>query len=210
VSASEFWEDRYSTAPAVWSGRVNESLARVAVALAPGRALDLGCGEGADALWLARRGWQVTAVDISVTALERGRAAALKAGLPPERIEWVAADLATWQPEETFDLVSACFLQSPVPIPRSQILRRAADVVAPSGSLLVISHAAPPPWAKNPENHDVLGPAEELTALGLDTHQWAVVQAEVRERLTTGPDGQQATVSDTVVRARRHSATPPR
>lgn len=203
MTAADFWEQRYASAP-VWSGRVNQTLAEVARGLVVGSALDLGCGEGADAIWLARAGWQVTAVDIATTALERGRAAAEVARVPSGRIEWVAADLASWQPETTYDLVSACFLQSPVSLPRTEILRRAATAVAPGGSLLIISHAEPPPWAAEHNHHaDFLGPAEEVAALGLDSRDWDVVLAEVRERDATSPDGQPALLKDSVVRARR-------
>ncbi len=203
MTAADFWEQRYASAR-VWSGRVNQTLAEVARGLVVGSALDLGCGEGGDAIWLARAGWQVTAVDISTTALERGRAAAEVARVPSGRIEWVAADLASWQPETTYDLVSACFLQSPVTMPRTEILRRAAAAVAPGGSLLIISHAEPPPWAAEHHHHaDFLGPAEEVAALGLDSRDWDVVLAEVRERDATSPDGQPALLKDSVVRAHR-------
>jgi SAM-dependent methyltransferase len=205
VTTADFWEQRYASAQ-VWSGRVNQTLAEVARGLVVGSALDLGCGEGGDAIWLARAGWQVTAVDISTRALERGRAAAEAARVPSGRIEWVAADLASWQPSGTYDLVSACFLQSPVSLPRTDILRRAATAVAPGGSLLIISHAEMPPWANEHHHHepaDFLGPAEEVAALGLDSRDWDVVLAEVRERDAMGPDGASARLKDSVVRARR-------
>jgi 2-polyprenyl-3-methyl-5-hydroxy-6-metoxy-1,4-benzoquinol methylase len=204
VTTADFWEQRYASTQ-VWSGRVNQTLAEVARGLVVGSALDLGCGEGGDAIWLARAGWQVTAVDISTNALERGRAAADAARVPSGRIEWVAADLASWQPAGTYDLVSACFLQSPVSLPRTEILRRAATAVAPGGSLLIISHAEMPPWASehHHEHADFLGPAEEVAALGLDSRDWDVVLAEVRERDAVGPDGASARLKDSVVRARR-------
>ncbi|MBN9106116.1 MAG: methyltransferase domain-containing protein [Propionibacteriaceae bacterium] len=204
MTTADFWEQRYASTQ-VWSGRVNQTLAEVARGLVVGSALDLGCGEGGDAIWLARAGWQVTAVDISTNALERGRAAAEAARVPSGRIEWVAADLASWRPAGTYDLVSACFLQSPVSLPRTEILRRAATAVAPGGSLLIISHAEMPPWANDHhhEHADFLGPAEEVAALGLDSRDWDVVLAEVRERDAVGPDGASARLKDSVVRARR-------
>ena len=215
MTAADFWEQRYAQRSQVWSGGVNKTLAALARGLVVGTALDLGCGEGGDAIWLARAGWQVTAIDIATTALDRGRPAAADAHVPPGRIEWVAADLATWQPASTYDLVSACFLQSPVSMPRTEILRRAASAVAPGGSLVIISHAEPPPWAVNHDHDDgpvwssdhhhagMLGPAEEVAALGLDSPDWDVVLAEVRERDAVGPDGQEARLKDSVVRARR-------
>lgn len=98
---TEFWETRYLTNRGehgqMWSGRVNAAVEHEVGALTPGTALDLGCGEGADALWLAAHGWTVTALDISATALAVGTRKAARAGLA-ERITWVHADLATWSP----------------------------------------------------------------------------------------------------------------
>src|SRR5689334_23917491 len=96
LDSTAFWEDRYSGVEQAWSGRVNQVLADVAAGLSPGRALDLGCGEGADAIWLAQRGWQVTGVDISPTAIARAQRAAEGAAIPSGRIRWHAHDLATW------------------------------------------------------------------------------------------------------------------
>ena len=119
---AEFWEARYSGSDGVWSGRVNPTMAEVAADLPPGRALDLGCGEGGDVLWLAERGWQVTGVDISPTAVARGRAAAAAAGLPEGQVRFVADDLASFAADGEYDLVTACFLQSPVELNRSGAL----------------------------------------------------------------------------------------
>jgi SAM-dependent methyltransferase len=200
----EFWEDRYGRSQ-VWSGRANQVLVEVAAGLTPGRALDLGCGEGGDALWLAQHGWQVTAIDISATAVERGRAAAEAAGVGEGQIEWIARDLADWTGAADFDLVSAFFLQSPVHLDRAQILREAAAAVAPGGHLLLVSHAAAPPWATqlHAHHHDFPTPAGELEALDLAEGEWEVRVAEVRSRHATGPDGQPADLEDTIVLARR-------
>ena len=94
-----FWDERYRSQHRVWSGRPGEVLVELTSDLPAGRALDAGCGEGADAVWLAGRGWRVTAVDLSSVALARGaeEAAALGNGLA-DRIEWVHADLTTWSP----------------------------------------------------------------------------------------------------------------
>jgi SAM-dependent methyltransferase len=207
MTAAEFWEDRYAGRPQVWSGRANPVLADLVGDVPPGRALDLGCGEGGDAIWLALGGWQVTAVDISTIAVERGRLAAREAGVPDGRIAWQAQDLATWRPEAQYDLVSAFFLHSPVELPRGEILRRAAAAVAPGGRLLVVAHAAPPPWW-NPEDHghrheDLPTPAEELDTLDLRAGEWDVLLAETRPRPATAPDGQPAELLDGVVLVRR-------
>jgi len=203
MTAAQFWEERYAGRQ-VWSGKVNAAMAAVVAELPVGRALELGCGEGGDALWLAEKGWQVTAVDISSTAIERGRAMAAERGLA-ERIEWVAADLAEWAPTGAFDLVTASFLQSPLELQRVEILRKAADAVAPGGHLLLVSHAAAPPWASGLQHGHAAfpQPATELALLGLPAVGWQIVVAEVRRRAATGPDGTPAELDDTVVLVRR-------
>src|ERR671937_581649 len=109
ADAKQHWEEHYSDRDRVWSGRVNARLAEVASALEPGSALDLGCGEGADAVWLAERGWHVVAVDISDTALQRAGTAADARGVS-DRIAFVQRDLSDGFPDGTFDLISAQFL----------------------------------------------------------------------------------------------------
>ena len=89
-SAAEIWESRYADSDRVWTGKVNGVLADIAGALAPGNALDLGCGEGGDAVWLAQQGWHATGVDLSPTAVERGRRAAQSAGIPASALNLVA------------------------------------------------------------------------------------------------------------------------
>ena len=145
MTAEQFWEERYTRQERVWSGRPNQILVSEVEGLAPGVALDLGCGEGADAVWLAK-GWRVVAVDISTTALQRGAKHAEDAGVA-DRIDWQAQDLAQWRPDRDFDLVSAQFLQSPIAFPREDILRAAASAVGSGGTLLIVGHAALPPWA---------------------------------------------------------------
>lgn len=209
-----FWEHRYADSPQVWSGRVNQVMAEIAEGLTVGRALDLGCGEGGDSLWLAQRGWDVTGVDISATAIERARTAAVAAGIAAGRLHLVAADLGTWRPATDFDLVSACFLQSPVTLDRSQILRSAAATIATGGHLLVVSHAAAPPWASGLSGHEghqgghehatFLTPQEELAALDLPETDWEALIVETRRRTATGPDGNSALLDDAVVLLRRN------
>ena len=205
-----FWERLYGAHP-VWSGRVNPTLAAVAASWAPGRSLDLGCGEGGDVLWLAERGWDAAGIDLSPTAIARAREAAEGRGVAGEhglgRARFAVGDLAEWAEgdagEGEFDLVTASFLQSPVTLPRERILRAAARRVAPGGRLLVIAHAAPPPWAGGGHGPgDFPTPEGELSALGLDPARWEA-RAEVRERDAVGPDGATGRLSDTVVVARR-------
>ena len=201
VAPADFWEDRYAGSDTVWSGRVNHTFAEVAATLTPGTALEFGCGEGADAIWLAERGWQVTGIDISPTAVRRATAASAAAGLGADRLRFVASDLADWSDDGAYDLVTASFLHSPVSFDRTAALRQAAARVRPGGDLLVVSHAAAPPWADLPSDHDhhFLTPAEEVGALALDPEDWRVLLAEVRSRPATGPDGQQALLDDSVI-----------
>lgn len=204
-TAAEFWEERYSSADAVWSGRVNRALADIAPTLTPGTALDLACGEGGDAIWLAKHGWNVTGVDISPTAAARATAAGQAEGVG-ERVMFEAGDLSTWEPKQGFDLVTSAFLHSwPAPIPREAILRRAAEFVAPGGHLLIIAHAEAPPWA-NPTmraERRFPTPESELEALALDPAEWQVIISELRSRDATGPDGTTGVLVDSVVLAQR-------
>ncbi|MGO1507643.1 MAG: class I SAM-dependent methyltransferase [Microbacterium sp.] len=203
VAPADFWEERYAGTDRVWSGRVNRVLADVAATLEPGRALDLGCGEGGDVVWLAEHGWDATGIDISPTAIARATAAAEAAGLT--RARFLVADLST-VPEGAYDLVTASFLHSPVELPRQEILRQAAARVAPGGHLLITSHAGFPPWSNVPDGHEhrFLTPQEELEELALDPALWDVVLAETRPRDATGPDGETATLDDAIVLIRRH------
>ena len=205
VATAEFWEERYAGSDGVWSGRVNHTLAAVAATLAPGTALEVGCGEGADAIWLAERGWQVTGIDISPTAVRRATEAAAMTGVDPDRVRFVAAGVAEAAVDDTYDLVTASFLHSPAEVDRTAALRRASDRVHPGGHLLVISHASAPPWADVQPGHDhhFLTPPEELEALALDPASWQTLIAEVRSRPTTTPDGREAEIDDSVILLQR-------
>lgn len=200
----EHWEDRYRDA-AVWSGNPNATLVDVAAELTPGRALDLGCGEGADAIWLAQQGWAVTGIDISPTAVERARAAATEQGLDASSVRFDAADLSDWVPHEPVDLVAATFLHSNVELPRTDILRRVAQHVIPGGHVLVISHAEPPPWADLSHHaaHDFPTPEQELAELELDQDAWRAVIVETRTRAATSPDGEPVQLTDGVLLVQR-------
>jgi SAM-dependent methyltransferase len=199
---AEFWEARYAGTGQVWSGRANRAMVDVVSSLPAGRALDLGCGEGGDAIWLAQHGWRVTGVDVSLTAIARARDAAEAAGVPADHIRFLAADLGSWREDgnpSPYDLVTASFLHSPVEIPRADILRHAASLVAPGGHLLILSHASAPPWSAHQHDYRFLTPTEEIDALDLPVSEWTVRIAETRAREATGPDGQRATMDDVVV-----------
>lgn len=195
-----FWESLYGEREQVWSGKVNPTLAREVADVPAGRALDLGCGEGGDALWLAERGWTVTAVDISQTALARASAEATRRGLA---VDWQLHDLAEGLPSGPFDLVSAQFFQSPIVLPREEVLRRAADELATAGLLLVVGHAAAPPWSTHRPDPALMPSAAQVVA-ALDLGEaFEVVKADDVLRPATGPDGQQAELLDSVVLVRR-------
>jgi SAM-dependent methyltransferase len=199
--AQHFWEQHYAGTDRVWSGRVNARLAEVAADLTPGRALDLGCGEGADAIWLAEHGWQVVAVDVAETALRRASSAA-RARNVLGRIDFQRHDLSRSFPDGTFDLVSAQYLHSPVHLARDAVLRRAAARVKPGGVLLIVDHGAPPPWSQHRE-HDLPGIEDVLASLSPDPQRWQRVRAESAERETIGPDGRPATLTDNIIVLRR-------
>jgi SAM-dependent methyltransferase len=202
TAAEAFWEDRYRGQGRVWSGRANPVLVDVVTPLLPGRALDLGCGEGGDAVWLAQRGWHVTAVDISTTALRRTVEHATEAGVA-DRVGVARHELGATFPDGEFDLVSAQFLQSPVELARDAVLRRATAAVAPGGLLLVVEHGAVPPWGEGHHHHVFPTPDETLAALDLAPGAWEVERLGSPERVATGPGGQHGVLVDNVVAVRR-------
>jgi 2-polyprenyl-3-methyl-5-hydroxy-6-metoxy-1,4-benzoquinol methylase len=197
--AEEFWEQFYGDRPQVWSGRPNAVLVEEISGLTPGTALDLGCGEGADAIWLAEQGWQVTAADISQAAIDRAAEHAATAGVA-DRITWARHDFSQSIPTGLFDLVSAHFLHSPVDDPRDSALPAAVAAVGSGGTLLVVSHEAVP-W----HEHMVFPTAEEvLDSLAVDPAEWTVERLGSRPRRAKTPDGVEVDVRDSVVRVRRH------
>lgn len=131
------WDRRYSDRPLLWSAGPNQFLEEFAIDLPLGRALDMACGEGRNALWLARLGWDVTAVDFSSVAVERGRALAREAGAD---VDFEVEDLLTWRPpERAFDLVVVAYLH----LPRDEmsgVVHRACEAVAPGGNLFIVGH----------------------------------------------------------------------
>ncbi|MCK7621689.1 methyltransferase domain-containing protein [Streptomyces sp. RS10V-4] len=208
VPDEEFWDARYAEQDRIWSGNPNAALVREVGGRAPGTALDLGCGEGADAIWLARQGWRVTAVDVSSVALDRAAAQAAAAGVA-DRIEWQRHDLTASFPEGGFDLVSAQFLHAPGEVFRAGILRAAASAVAPGGVLLIVGHAGAPPW-EHGHAHDPAHPVERfpstgevLAALALPEQEWEVQRSEEVAHTRTGGDGQPVERVDAVLKVRR-------
>ncbi|WKN49425.1 class I SAM-dependent methyltransferase [Nocardioides sp. Arc9.136] len=197
-----FWDERYGATDAVWSGNPNRRLVEQVADLAPGRAVDVGCGEGADAVWLAQQGWQVTGVDVSPVALQKAAAHAAAAGVT---VEWALVDLVAGEGlPATYDLVSAHFLHPPVEL-RGDVLRRLGAAVTVGGTLLYVGHH-PQDLAARDQHAAMLPlmPTPEDVVAHLDPATWDVRVAEVQARRQL-VEGREVTVHDSVVRAVRIS-----
>jgi SAM-dependent methyltransferase len=202
-----FWDTRYGSAESIWSGNPNPRLVELVEPLRPGSALDVGSGEGADAIWLAERGWHVTGVDISQVALNRAAVRAADAGQQiVTRISWQQIDVFGWLPPAgQFDLVSAQFMQ--VPADRREALHRGlAGAVRPGGTLLIVGH--------HPADLDVVGRPAHLTdfmftaeqvAAVLEPTDWEIMVEAAPERQTLDADRLPITVRDVVLSAVRLS-----
>jgi len=169
--------------------------------LAPGSALEVGCGEGVDALWLAGRGWRVTGVDISRVALARAAAQGRAQGL---EVEWQHADVLAVPPAAgVYDLVSAQFMHLPA-AERVSLYGRLAAAVAPGGTLLIVAHHPSDlhTTMNRPSLYDMFFTPEQLVA-NLDPEAWQVLIAESRPRVAVDPQGCEVTIHDTVLKARR-------
>ena len=200
-----FWDARYSSAHSLWSGNPNRQLVTEAAGLAPGTALDAGAGEGADAIWLAERGWQVTAVDVSGVALGRAADHAAKAGDEvAARIRWQREDLREWiPPERAYDLVTSQYLHLPGTL-RSTLLARLAAAVRDGGTLLIVGHHPVDleTTLQRPNHPELMFTGDDLVReIGGDG--WEIVTNVAAEREATDPDGRPVTAHDTVFRARR-------
>ncbi|HEY0804743.1 MAG TPA: class I SAM-dependent methyltransferase [Pseudonocardiaceae bacterium] len=206
ADAARFWDEHYHVPRPTQTRRANPVLAEIAGGLTPGAALDLGCGAGGDALWLAGRRWRVTAVDISANAVRRLAENAQARGLHAlMSVECV--DLAEDFPEGSFDLVSAQYFHTPFALPRTPVLRTAAHALRTGGRLVVVDHGSTAPWSWNqdPEIHYPT-PHEVSAELGLDPARWQVERADMPRRHARGPGGQTAIVVDNVLVIRRTAA----
>jgi SAM-dependent methyltransferase len=203
--SQESWDERYRSRTALWSGNPNPHLVAEAAGLSPGTALDVGAGEGADAIWLATRGWRVVAVDLSSVALERASAHASERGSDiARRIDWVHEDLTSWDPGAgRYDLVSSQYMHL-LPAPRQAMFERLAAAVAPGGTLLIVGHHPSDlqTTVPRPPMPELFFTGDDIAA-GLDAGRWTIVTNAAPERTTTDPDGNPATIHDTVLRATR-------
>ena len=199
---AQWWEQHYQEQGA-GQGAPSPHLVAELTGLPVGTALDAGCGTGADAVWLARQGWEVTAVDVSATAV--GQAERLATDHAPDaaaRISWVVADLTTWQPPRHYDLVVSQYVHPDVPF--GEFVACLARAVAPGGTLFVAGHdhADSHSAAHAPEKASI-GPEAVISSLSGD--RWEIEVAETRTRQVKH-GSTEATMRDVVVRARRRAA----
>jgi len=194
------WDRRYEGRELVWTAEPNRFLVAEAEALAPGRVIDLACGEGRNAIWLAERGWQVVGADFSEVGLRKARELANRRGV---NVEWVAADLLDYRPDpRAFDLVLVFYLQVPA-AERRPILQAAAEAVAPGGTFLLVAHDSTnlEHGHGGPQDPAVLytpdDVVDDLAGAGL-----SVERAERVERPVHTPDGERIAL-DALLRARR-------
>lgn len=196
------WDARYAESERIWSGNPNPRLVEHVADLTPGDALDVGCGEGADVVWLATNGWRVTALDVSVVALEKTAAHAGEAGVA-DRVSTLHHDLMSGGPlPGAYDLVSTQFMHPP-PAQFDDIYRKLGATVRPGGALLVVGHHPDDvaTGVREPHGPDLLfTPERVVTAIGTDA--WEIRIAAAPTRAWVRDDGT-ATVTDTVVLAVR-------
>ena len=192
------WDERHADGTRRWAGGPSPRLVAEVDGLPPGRALDLACGQGRNAVWLAARGWRVTAVDFSAVALAKARARALESGV---EVDWVQADLLDFRPHPaSWDLAVMCYLHVPQ-LDRGTVLRMAASALAPGGTFLLVAH-----HRENLEHgyggpHDprVLYTESEIAA---DLPGLEVERTERLERLVETDEGERVAL-DLLVRATR-------
>ena len=199
---AEFWEEIYVNASPQTSGTPSKILAHYVAERTPGRARELGCAKGDDAVWLAKQGWQGMGVDISHVALDFAAANAERNGMT-DRITFEQHDLAKSFPQGAFDLVSALFLQTPFDFPRARVLQAAASAVRPAGLLLVATHQTYASWSWSASDTPEVTAQMRLGEIGLDLSQWQQTFVGPFERQARGPNGQIETVTDAVLALER-------
>lgn len=204
MMSAEDWDARYRDAELLWTAEPNRFVAAELDGVAPGRALDLAAGEGRNAVWLAERGWTVTAVDFSPVALDKGRALARARGV---EVDWLVEDVTAWQPPpEAFDAVVVAYLHLPA-TPLARTLRAAAAAVAPGGLLVAVGHD------RDNAEHGYGGPPDPSILWDAGTLvQWlpglVVERAEQVTRAVDTDEGPRTAI-DTLVRCRREPEPTP-
>jgi SAM-dependent methyltransferase len=196
----EHWDERYATEELIWKADPNRFLVEELDALAPGTALDVACGEGRNAVWLASKGWRVTGVDFSRAGLAKAKRLATDRGV---EVTWVEADVVEWQPPTaSFDLVVVMYLHLHAER-RRQALAHAAAALAPGGVLLVVGHDTSNllKGTGGPQNPAVLFGPEEIVE---DLSGLRIERAEQVKRAVV-TDAGEATAIDALVRAVRPS-----
>lgn len=204
-----YWDQVWDgdRAAAMASSPANPHLVREVADLTPGTALEAGCGAGAEAIWLAQHGWQVTGADVAAEALARAAERAAAGGVG-SRVQWVRADLSTWEPEAPYDLVTTHYAHPAMP--QLEFYDRIASWVAPGGTLFIVGHlhGEHTDGHGRGHGHDDGPPAEasvtaaDITAL-LDPDAWEVATAQESHRAVAGHGGRTTSVHDVVVRALR-------
>ncbi|MGL5810875.1 MAG: class I SAM-dependent methyltransferase [Nocardioides sp.] len=194
------WDARYAGTELVWSAGPNQSVAAACAELPAGRAVDLGAGEGRNAIWLAERGWHVVAVDFSQVALDKGRAVAAASADVAERLTWTCADATRWRAEPSYDLTVMAYLQLP-PARRRAVVTAAFDSLVPGGTFLLVGHdsANLAEGTGGPQDPDVLYTAEDVLA-DLTDRPFEAVRAERVERALSGEHRADGIALDCLVR----------
>jgi 2-polyprenyl-3-methyl-5-hydroxy-6-metoxy-1,4-benzoquinol methylase len=194
------WDERYAGADLLWHADPNRFLVEEVGGLAPGTVLDVACGEGRNAIWLAEKGWRATGVDFSTVAIAKARRMAEERGV---EVEWIEADLRQWAPAGAFDLVVAMYLHLPAE-PRRKVFSDAARAVAPQGTILVVGHDRENLTAGTggPQDESVLFTAGEVTEILETVGGFTVRRAEQVRRPVATDDGP-VNALDALVRAVR-------
>ncbi len=196
------WDERYAGEELVWTAEANRFLVEEVGGLPPGRALDVACGEGRNAVWLAELGWAATGVDFSPAGLGKGRRLAEARGVD---VSWVEADVTAWDPPAgAFDLVAICYLQLPAEA-RREAAARAVAALAPGGTLVWVGHDLDnlELGVGGPQQASVLHTAEDLVADLHAADPGLVVERAGQVLRPVAKEGQVGDAIDTLVRVRR-------
>ncbi len=206
----DYWDQIWTgdRATAMSTSEPNPHLINEVGGLEAGTAIDAGCGAGAEAIWLATQGWKVTAADVADAALTFAAQRAAATGVAGQ-VEWVQADLSTWEPRDRYDLVTTHYAHPEMP--QLAFYDRIASWVAPQGTLLIVGHLHHGPTHDQKHEHEQTQPPPEASATAaaitdrLDPDTWSIVTAEETQRTMTGPKGQRTTIHDVVMRATRRN-----